>query len=223
MLNFKENLQSEIGKLLSQKDYPCVAALQSFHRQDYWVRTYRDFGKKHQRPQLREDLLTYLEEYKKNRSEFFTFWAVFDDLEILNEDEFEKSLWQELSALTSVETQTKDYDPRFSQNPEDKNFCFSIGGKAFFVVGLHPQSSRRSRQFPWPTLIFNVFEQFDQLAQQGKYQPMIQINRQRDLRFQGSANPMALEHNDDWEAIQFSGKKNPPTWKCPFHFRSNKD
>lgn len=218
-----DTVYSEIDRLLSQKDYPCVAALQSFHKKDFQLRTYNDFGKKYQRSDLRHDLLSYLEEYKKTRSEFFTFWAVFQDSEKMDEDQFEKMLWSELSALTSLETQATDYDSRFSNNPEDKNFCFSLGGKAFFVVGLHPESSRRSRQFPWPTLIFNVFEQFDQLAQQGKYQPMIQINRQRDIRFQGNANPMALEHNDDWEAIQFSGKNNSKKWKCPFHFRSEKE
>lgn len=217
---FETEVHAEMKKLITQKDYPCVAALQSFYHNDFRVKTYKGLGQHQQRPSLRQDLLDYLKSYNENRSEYFTFWAVFEDQDLMSEEEFEKRLWAELSSLTSEELREQDADSRFSSNPEDKNFCFSLGGKAFFVVGLHQQSSRRSRQFPWPTLIFNVFEQFDQLAQQGKYHPMIKLNRQRDIRYQGSANPMALEHNDDWESIQFSGRKNSKQWKCPFSYFS---
>lgn len=217
---FESEVHAEMKKLITQKDYPCVAALQSYYHNDFRIKTYKGLGQHSQRPTLREDLLDYLKTYNENRSEYFTFWAVFEDQDLMDEEEFEKRLWRELSALTSEETRDADADPRFSTNPEDKNFCFSLGGKAFFVVGLHKQSSRTSRQFPWPTLIFNVFEQFDQLAQQGKYHPMIKLNRQRDIRYQGSANPMALEHNDDWESIQFSGRNNSKQWKCPFSYFS---
>lgn len=214
------DIHDEIKLLLSQKNYPCVAALQSFHRNDYWLKTYSNFGKVYQRNKLRNNLLQYIEEQAKNGSNYFTFWAVFKDMDDLSEDEFEKLLWDELSSLSSVEDLNQDKDNRFSTNPEDKNFCFSIGGKAFFVVGLHPKSSRASRRFPWPTLIFNLFEQFDNLKSLNLYDPMVKLNRQRDIKFQGDVNPMAAKHDDTWETIQFSGKTNPPEWKCPFHFRS---
>ena len=214
------DVQAEIKNLLSQKNYPCVAALQSFHRNDYWLKTYSNFGKVHQRSELRNNLLQYIEEQAKNGSNYFTFWAVFKDMEDLSEEEFEKLLWDELSSLASVETLEQDKDKRFSTNPEEKNFCFSIGGKAFFVVGLHPKSSRISRRFPWPTLIFNLFEQFDNLMKLNLYHPMVKLNRQRDTKFQGDVNPMVEAHDESWETIQFSGKNNPPEGKCPFHFRS---
>lgn len=212
------DVEKNIEKLIGQKNYPCVAALKSFHLGDYQIKTYRGMGQQSQRPQLRKDLLSYLQKYLETKSTYFTFWAVFEDSQFANEQEFEDHLWKELSSLTSEETKLADQDPRFSSNPGDKGFCFSLGGKAFFVVGLHPQSSRISRQFPWPALVFNVYEQFDQLMQKNLYQPMIAQNRKRDMQFQGNVNPMVEEHGDNWESIQFSGKKNPLSWKCPFHF-----
>lgn len=214
-----EKFEQAMKSLLMQKDYPCVAALKSFFKKDFRLKKYSGFGEEHQRPRLRRDLLDYKADYLKSKSPYFTFWAIYENAAELSEEQFEQKLWRELSSLTSEELRAGDKDPNFSDDPEDKNFCFSLDGMAFFVVGLHPQSSRKSRQFPWPTLIFNVYEQFRQLEAQSLYQPMVKINRGRDLNFQGSANPMAVRHNDDWEAIQFSGKNNPDSWKCPFHFR----
>ena len=220
MKTFENHVDMEIKRLLTQKNYPCVAALQSYHRKDYWVKTYEDFGERYQRPELRRDLLSYLEEYKKTESQHFSFWAVFNDLKNLNEDQFEMQMWNELSSLSSAESRSQDYDPRFSDDPLNKNFCFSIGGKAFFVVGLHPESSRRSRRFPWPALVFNTFEQFDTLKTNNQYDSMTKVNRLRDKSYQGDANPMVLLYSEIWESIQFSGKKNEASWKCPFHFRN---
>lgn len=214
-------IENEIKSLIMQKNYPCIAALKSFHLNDYRVKSYSGMGQYIQRPKLRSELLAYLNRYLETKSTYFTFWAVFDDTAAATEDEFEKNLWSELSALTSEDTKHIDQDLRFSSNPEDKKFCFSLGGKAFFVVGLHPNSSRVSRRFPWPTLVFNVYEQFEQLAHKNLYKPMIEINRQRDVLFQGDINPMVRQHGDDWESIQFSGKTNPASWKCPFHFHQH--
>lgn len=216
---FEQNhFTTEVSDLIGQKNYPCVAALKSFHNKDYKIQNYSQMGEFSQRPALRKALLEYLEEYKKNKSPYFTFWAVFDNTPLGSEIEFEEKMWKELSSLTSESQRESDKDPKFSDDPADKNFCFALNGYAFFVVGLHPYSSRKSRRLSHPTLVFNVYEQFEQLKLEGKYEPMIEINRKRDVKFQGSSNPMVEKHGDDWESIQFSGKENPDSWKCPFHF-----
>lgn len=219
MKAFEETVDLEIKRLLQQKNYPCIAALQSYHRKDYWLKSYENFGGCYQRPDLREDLLSYLSEYETSQSPFFTFWAVFNDVDNLDEDQFELSMWRELSSLTSTATHGSDTNPRFSSDPLSKNFCFTIGGHAFFVVGLHPASSRLSRRFPWPALVFNTFEQFETLKAKEQYYPMIETNRLRDEKFQGSTNPMVALYADLWESIQFSGKKNESSWLCPFRLR----
>ena len=213
-----EGIETQIESLLSQKDYPCVAALKSYHSDEYRVGFYRGFGSGGDWKQLRNDLLYFLQEQRNSKSIYLTFWAIFLDSELVTEEEFEKSLWSQLSWLTSIEKRDLDWGPHRDSNPEAPGFCMSLGGEPFFVVGMHPNSSRKARKFPFSTLIFNVFEQFEELEALGQYNPMVKTNRQRDVKFQGSVNPMVLNHGDAWEAIQFSGKENPPTWKCPFHF-----
>lgn len=211
------SFRSKILNLLSQTNYPCVAALKSFHSDDYKVGFYDDFGSTGSSLRLATDLIQYAQEYKKTKSPFFTFWAVFPHEKDLTDEEFENKLWRELSGLASITEFDQTWDPHFSSNPEDKNFCFSLGGDAFFVVGLHSQSARLARRFEHPTLIFNLYEQFRQLEINDQFQPMIELNRKRDIKFQGSANPMAITHGNEWESIQFSGRQNSNEWKCPFH------
>jgi FPC/CPF motif-containing protein YcgG len=216
MQTLKQEVVQAMSKLLAQKNYPCVAALKSFHSQDYELGLYEAFGSAQSSLNLAEDLMAYAEKYEKNKSPFFSFFAVFSNIELMTDEEFESKLWKELSGLASRPEFPQVWDPYFSSNPEDKNFCFSLGGRAFFVVGLHQQSARLSRQFKYPTLVFNLYEQFRQLEKSGHFQPMVELNRKRDEKFQGFANPVVVAHGNDWEAIQFSGRENNVEWKCPF-------
>ena len=209
--------EMEFKTLVSQKDYPCVAALRSYHKDDYQVGFYGNFGTCGEWRNLRNDLLFFLQEQKKTKSIYLSFFAVFKE-STLNEDEFEQAMWKELSYLTSEEDRQTDWAEGAMKDPLNPGFRFSLGGSEFFVVGLHPQSSRKARQFSRPILIFNIFDQFEQLKKLGQYDSMVALNRARDLRFQGSVNPMVETYGEDWESIQFSGKANPKTWKCPFSF-----
>lgn len=215
-------IEQEMKSLVSQKNYPCIAALQSFHRGEYQIGEYQGFGTGQSRLQLAADLRHFIKEVARTRSTYLSFWAVFrDSLEPLEtdlaEERFERNLWDELSWLSTQDSPDAGWDQAFSSDPDSDSFCFSFEGKAIFVVGLHPQSSRKGRIFSSPALIFNVYDQFRQLAEEGLYQPMVQQNRKRDLLFQGSINPMAEKYGDDREAIQFSGRNNGTEWKCPFH------
>lgn len=212
----------EIRQRLGQKDYPCIAALRSYHKDEYQVGLYGRFGSGESWRDLRNDLLFFLSEQRRSSSIYLTFWAVFEPNE-MGEEEFEERLWRELSCLTSEEEKHLDWKPGASTDPDDKGFRFSLGGTEFFVVGLHSNNSRLARRFSRPCLVFNVFDQFEQLAKLGQYDSMVRINRERDVKFQGDVNPMVAEHGEEWETIQFSGRMNEKKWKCPFHFLWAKD
>lgn len=214
------DFHADLSRLVGQKFYPCVAAVQSLAKRDYTVVEASAFGSGRERETIRRAILDFIAGWSKTRSTTFTLWITYPEDVVNGEDEFEERMWAELSSLTSIEEREKDWSPKWSQNPEDRRFTLCIGGHAFFVVGLHPHSSREGRKFPYPALIFNVYDQFEDLMEQNAYAPMVQKNRERDLRFSGSVNPMAEQHGDDWETIQFSGKTNPEAWRCPFHFKS---
>lgn len=214
--------QKEIANLLLKENYPCIGALRSFHRNEYQVGLYPGTAGPSRSTVVRNDLLYFLERQKETQSSYLSFWAVFDETRSFSENEFEQWLWSQLSSLTSDSLKKTDWPQGADADPESKSFSFCIGGHELFVVGLHCASSRLSRRFPWPTLIFNSFDQFNLLKQKGHFNKMVEINRSLDEKFQGTANPMAVQWGEKWEAIQFSGKENPPTWKCPFHIHMEK-
>lgn len=209
---------AQIKDFVLQKNYPCVAAIKSVLAEEYIVRHYEDFGTGLSWRDLRRDLESFIIEQEKTNSTYLTFWAVFSDSGPMSEQVFEKAMWNELSHLTSVEKREKDWGKMNVSSPEDPGFCLSLNGKAFFVVGLHPGSSRKGRQFAKPSLVFNVIQQFENLEIAGEYEPMKTAIRKRDRLFQGSVNPMVEAHGDHWESIQFSGMKSDTQWKCPFRF-----
>ena len=224
-------MESQIEAMLTQKNYPCVAALRSFFRQDYLVGFYDEFGTGNDWQALRADLLYFLERVKTTRSPYLTMWAIFPDTASTDEATFERAMWNELSHLTSLESRASDWGdagPARSEaegeslpeemDPSSRSFSLRLGGEALFVVGLHPNASRRGRRFPFTAFVINAFSQFEKLEETGTYGRMVALNRARDEAFHGDANPMSVKHGDAWEAIQFSGRTNDDAWKCPFHF-----
>ncbi len=140
---------------------------------------------------------------------------VFDDRQVMSEDVFEKALWAFLQRIHNIDK--SPWDSTVSQNPEDKTFSFSAGGKAFYIVGLHPGSSRKARRFDKPALVFNLHEQFERLREAGQYSHMKGLIKRRDKVFSGSSNPMLEDFGEISEAVQYSGMSHDVSWKCPFH------
>ena len=210
----------EIERTLSQKNYPCIAALRSFFRNEYVVGFYDGFGEGRDWRALRRDLSWFLREQRRSTSPYLTMWAIFPTADTMDEARFEEEMWSELSHLTSLERKESDWGNAAPSeaDPSSKDFSFRLDGEAVFVVGLHPLASRIGRRFPWTAMIFNAFDQFERLEQAGVYDRMVTANRKRDQALQGSPNPMSVQHGDAWETIQFSGRENPPEWKCPFRF-----
>jgi len=68
-----------------------------------------------------------------------------------------------------------------AREPNSPDFSFSVGGAAYFVVGLHPGASRAARRFCRPALIFNPHEQFERLRADGRYHTMQSIIREREI------------------------------------------
>ena len=210
------NCHADLKKLISTRNYPCVAAIQASHKEEIWGDVYEDFGSGRAAPALLRDLLQFKKMQQENNIAYLTYVAYYPQDIAESEEDFERGLWAELSALWNDPEVAGGWDPQFSDDPEDRSFCFSLGGSAFFVVGLHARSSRLSRRLPYNALAFNLYGQFRSLMEKGSYDDMVKINRGRDLKYQGDVNPMASAYQDSWEAIQFSGRKNSDSWQCPF-------
>ncbi|MEO9215238.1 MAG: guanitoxin biosynthesis heme-dependent pre-guanitoxin N-hydroxylase GntA [Rhodanobacter sp.] len=135
----------------------------------------------------------------------------------LSEAAFEAALWQRLRAIHAIDRANHDWDSSVSADPASANFSMSVGGKAFYVVGLHADASRPARRFRCPVLVFNLHHQFEQLRADGRYEKLRQAIVQRDIAFAGSPNPMLAVHGKSSEARQYSGRQVGADWVCPFH------
>ena len=203
-------------KFIIEANHPCLMAQTVFKKNQLRVRTYSDFGSKETAKQLLSDLQDYLANYDFDSKDFFTFIATFSTTENYSEKRFEELLWKQLQNIHLADDQ--EWDETVSSNPADKDFSFSIAGKAFYLVGLHPNSSRKARQAPMPSIAFNLHEQFEKLREMGAYQKVRDAIRTRDEKLQGHINPMLEDFGTGTsEAKQYSGRATNKEWKCPFH------
>ena len=134
----------------------------------------------------------------------------------MSEAHFERLLWGHLQQMHEIDVEFFGWDPTVSPDPEDNQFSFSIGGRAYFVAGLNPRASRKARRFPHAALVFNLHQQFERLRERGKFEMIKNMIRARDMAFQGSINPVLEDFGVSSEARQYSGRAVEDNWRCPF-------
>ncbi|MCT8340983.1 YqcI/YcgG family protein [Flavobacteriaceae bacterium TK19130] len=212
----KENeLAERLEDFILGNDHPCIMAQTVFKMKKTTIKRYHTLGTEASAIEIYNDIKSYLTSYDFNSNEFQTFIATFPENSVANEQEFEKLLWKQLQAIHEVDTDP--WDASVSSNPDDSKFSFSIGGEAFFIVGMHPQSSRKARRTPFPVIVFNLHWQFEKLRKMGAYERVRDTIRNRDKALQGTINPVLKDYGDDTETKQYSGRAVEDDWKCPFH------
>ena len=142
--------------------------------------------------------------------------ALFPATPVLSETGFERRMWDRLQALHYGDRADFAWDWRVSSDPVATNFALSIGGAAFYVVGLHPGASRIARRAPMAIIAFNPHAQFRALKSAGTYARLRHVVRRREISIQGDINPMLTEHGVASEARQYSGRAVHADWVCPF-------
>ncbi len=214
--SFLAGAHAAFRDFVTQPEFPCVGARAAFNSESYALAVYDELAGDASTAELARDLFEFTQSEIRYESEYATLVAVFRNPLETTEAVFEQRLWQQLQKLNLADAEHFDWDPETSSDPTDPQFSFSFAGQALYVIGLHAQSSRRARQFPWPTLIFNPHEQFEQLRRDGKWKRMQQTIRERDVALQGSVNPMLSDFGESTEARQYSGRAVEEDWQAPF-------
>jgi FPC/CPF motif-containing protein YcgG len=156
------------------------------------------------------------EDAARHGPRFVSFVALFVDVASESEAGFETALWRQLGLLDAA-APPAPWAAGASDDPDDAHFAFSFAGRAFFVVGLHPESSRLARRFAWPALVFNPHAQFERLRAEQRFEGLRQAIRVRDVALQGDVNPNLADVGERSEARQYSGRPVDDAWRCPFH------
>ncbi len=205
-----------LGAYVAEPDFPCVGARSAFNKGRVRHGLYGRLGARIDVATLCADLERFSDEFPNPGAEPVTFVAMFED-EAMSESLFADRMWRELQKVHAHDRDAFDWDPEVSDDPSEPDFSFSVAGRAFFVVGLHPNASRLARRAPIPCLVFNFHDQFEALRTSGKYAGLQKVTRQRDLALQGSINPVLAQFGDASEARQYSGQPVDDAWRCPFH------
>ncbi len=207
---------------VQRPEFSCVGAKAALNREGLGFAIYPELGSAESVAGLARDLCHFARSTIATANEYATFVAVFRGPRGIDEATFERFLWQQLEQLHALDSVYFDWDPLVRPDLSDPQFSFSFAGCAFYVIGLHGESSREARRFPWPTLVFNPHEQFQRLRRDGKWKRMQHTIREREVALQGSINPMVRDFGEESEARQYSGRAvakdwTPPTaGKCPF-------
>ena len=198
-------------------EFPCVGGKAAINNNTYRFGMYGEMNLPATSAGLAHDLWEYAQERPRFETEYATFVASFAAPVVHDELEWENLLWSQLQSLYELDQPHHAWDASVSNDPTDPGFSFSFAETAFFVVGLHPMSSRYARRFPWLTLVFNAHSQFERLREQDKFGRMSKTIRARDYKLQGSLNPNLSEFGDRSESRQYSGRAVEENWRCPFH------
>ncbi len=203
---------------LESDRFTCLGALAALHRDELVVRGYGRLTGEAEVGALHADLTAFVQHRLALGTDpgFHSFAALFTGATVRDEVEFERVLWGLLQALHERDPTRHAYAPDVSSDPGSPSFGYSVAGHPFFVVALHPGASRISRRSPIPTVVFNSHRQFARLKRSGVYQGLRTRIRVREVRLQGSVNPMLAEHGERSEAPQYFGRLQSPRWPCPF-------
>lgn len=207
----------EFRKFVQDPLFPCLGAKSSVRLDGYTLEAYGALGDEHDTSNVARDLVAFSAGLSADDKRFKAFIAVFPESVPADEIGFEQALWRQLQLLHEGDADRGEWAADTSSDPSDPHFSFSFGGRAYFIVGLHPNSSRIARRFRWPALVFNPHSQFVRLREEGRFEGLRSAIRARDTELQGSENPNLADFGKVSEARQYSGRKTEADWKCPFH------
>lgn len=196
--------------------YPCLGARSVFNSSQYRIGLYPELGSEPAALGLCHDLYEFSNDYRSIGNGFVSFIAGFEGPPITSEAHFEELLWRQLGLVDEIDRRHFAWDPSVSSDPADPHFSFSVGGRAFFVVGMHARASRKARRVATTTLVFNFHEQFEHLRDRDRFETIRDTIRSRDVDYHGSVNPVLENHGAASEARQYSGRAVPADWVCPF-------
>jgi FPC/CPF motif-containing protein YcgG len=208
-----QDVAAAMSAWVQSDEYPCLGARAAFRTGRAVIGVFDALGSDASGAALVTALSTYADAVDLDEG-FTSYIAAFRGPAVATEAEFERLLWTQLQAVHDHDS--TPWDGSVSDDPSDDHFGFSVNGRAYFVIGMHPQASRVARRTPFPMLAFNLHEQFDRLRSGPRFEGLRDAVRRRDTRLQGFVNPMVDDHGRSSEALQYSGRRVIEPWTPPF-------
>ena len=214
-----QKIIEEYHRFLRSRSFPCIGAKAALSMRHIMCLVAHDMASSQEDEKILSFVYQFVDSYRTSNESFHSAAVIFSSPQTPSELEFEDMLWSRLNSLMVLDRRKYAHDIRVDPDPTSDRFSFSIKEEAFFIIGLHPSSARRARQFTYPAIVFNPHEEFERLKRTGRYESMKKVVRFRDQLYSGSVNPMLKDFGEAPEVFQYSGKQYDPTWKCPLHHK----
>lgn len=211
-----ENIIDNFYSFIRNDAYVCVGAKGALAKNNIRVMVADRFDRGDSDENILNFAYHFIREYRESTDGLHSLVFIFKEPVTIDEAEFEEMLWRRLQSLSELDATRFPYDKRVSSDPASPTFSFSLMEEAFFIIALHPSSSRLARRFSYPALVFNPHAQFEEMKKKGTYQKIKKMNRQRDIELSGSINPMLKDFGEASEIFQYSGVQHNAEWECPF-------
>jgi uncharacterized protein len=180
-LRTKTGVPEDLAAFVGSDLFPCVGAKSALARSRLTVFEAGTFLDPRSNGDLHRGLMRFGAGLSDDENGVASFACLFDAAPILSEQDFEAALWQRLQGLHDIDAERGfEWAEGVGKEPGAHDFSFSIGGVAYFVVGLHPGASRAARRFCRAALVFNAHEQFEQLRRVPLREDAADYSRTRD-------------------------------------------
>lgn len=217
----RQEVPADFSEFVSSDRFPCVGAKSALALGHLATFEAGNIALPYADAAIHAALVAFGDGVAPERPAMQSFACLFRVGPVTSDEQFERCLWARLQALHDIDVRDgAGWAANVSKDPGSPHFSMSVGGVAYFVVGLHPGASRASRRFGRPALIFNPHAQFEKLRADGRYAAMQAIVREREVRAGHGVNPMLSEFGERGEAPQYSGRLVGPDWVCPLKVRS---
>lgn len=199
--------------------FPCVVGKAALAQDNLVYFQARDIRSDACDRALHKRLVEFGQRLTDDEKVFQSFVAIYERPLQMAEEDFEKCLWDRLNALHRLDVEKGiGWAEGVSPDPKSVRFSMSVGGQAYFVIGLHPGASRPARRFSSPALVFNSHDQFEALRDAGIFEKIRRTIRKRDADISDAPNDMLADYGEACEARQYSGRSVGKDWDCPFRF-----
>ncbi|HTE34196.1 MAG TPA: guanitoxin biosynthesis heme-dependent pre-guanitoxin N-hydroxylase GntA [Chryseolinea sp.] len=215
-LSTSSSIIEEYLEFIGNKAFPCIGAKAALGKERIRCLVVDHLACPKDDNAILEFIYDFVDDYRQSSDLYSSAVVIFKGPLAMDEERFEAMFWLRLQSISNLDSQRFAYDQRVGRDPASPTFSFSLKEEAFYIIGLHPGSSRLARQFTYPAIVFNPHTQFEKLREISKYEPMKQVVRSRDVKYSGSVNPMLADFGETSEVVQYSGRKYDENWRCPF-------
>lgn len=129
--------------------------LDAMESKRYRIAEYFGLGTSESIEDMTMDLRWFAQRTDGTPSTHQTFLAIFDDVTIRDEDDFEHQLWSQIIGMLNIDSMANAMTAFTDATPDDEQTLLGIGGHDFRVVTLHPYASESRHRFAYPTLVLS--------------------------------------------------------------------